>query len=57
MAKAKCDYVATEITECWLGLWQAIEPVCQFAVKRLFSDVAPLIERIERIREAIVENR
>jgi hypothetical protein len=54
MANAECDYMPTEVTECRPWFWQAIEPIYQFAVERLFRDVASSIERVKRICEAIV---
>lgn len=54
MANAKRNDVPTKIAKGRLWFWQSIEPIYQLAVEGLFGDVAALIERIERVGEAIV---
>jgi len=48
--------VPTKFAKRWLRLRQVIEPVCQFAIKGLFRNVASGIERVECVGEAVVEN-
>ena len=57
MSPAKRNDVPTKVAK-W-GLWfrQLIEPVRKLAIKSLFCDVAPFVERIERVCETVVENR
>lgn len=57
MPNAKRNHVPAKIAKGRLWLWQSIEPICQLTVEGLFGDVAALIERIERLSEAIVKAR
>ena len=57
MSPAKRNDVPTKVPK--LGLWfrQLIEPVRKLAIKSLLCDVAPFVERIERVCETVVENQ
>jgi hypothetical protein len=57
VSQTKRDYVPAKLAESGFRLWQGVEPGSQLTIEGLFGDIASLIERIESVGEAIIQDR